>query len=301
MRIAFIAYTGARTEGSWPSIARSMAEAFVRSGHTVHVVREPQIEGNLYWRAKQAGHKLTGTDFYPERERQVAEGFARQVEREINGNWPDLIFSSSSLPLAWLEAPCPTAFWTDATFACMTGFYKEFSRMSASTLRSGNALERAAMANVSHSFYASEWAAASAIRDHGADPGRVHVVPFGPNIPALPMRAQVMEWIAGRGRTRCDLLFIGYDWERKGGPVAVQVLRELRAMGVPAFLTVIGCEPPGQSHVPGLEVIGRLDKDDPPQRRAIEHALANSHFLPAAQQCGVFRSGPLRSLGVRCS
>ncbi len=285
MRIAFVNYTP--PEGSWPAIARSMSDALVRAGHELEHIGDLQVQRGLLWSARKAGHKLTGTDLHPERQQQVARGFAGQIRETIGARWPDLIFSTSSLPLACLEAPCPMVFWTDATFAGMLGFYKEFSRLSASTLRNGHRLERDALRRVSHAFYASHWAARSAVADHGADPARVHVAPFGPNLPEPPGDGHLEEWIAGRGRERCELLFIGYDWERKGGSRAVGVLRSLRARGVPATLTVIGCEPPWSVDTNGLQVIGRLDKNDPPQRRAIEHALAHSHFLllPSRAEC----------------
>ena len=49
--------------------------------------------------------------------------------------------------------------------------------------------------------------------------------------------------IATRDPRELRLLFIGMDWQRKGGPVALAVTRELNRMNIPAGLTVIGCNP----------------------------------------------------------
>lgn len=285
MRIAFVTYTP--PDGSWPAIARSMSDALARAGHDLQPIGDLHVRRGLLWNARKAGLKLAGADLHPERQQQVARGFAGQLRETIGGRWPDLIFSTSSLPLACLEAPCPMVFWTDATFAGMLGFYKEFSRLSASTLRNGHRLERDALRRVSHAFYASQWAARSAVHDHGADPARVHVVPFGPNLHEPPDTAHVEEWITARGRERCELLFIGYDWERKGGALAVEVLKALRGRGIPASLTVMGCEPPWHADTDRLQVLGRLDKNDPLQRLTIEHALARGHFLlmPSRAEC----------------
>lgn len=64
----------------------------------------------------------------------------------------------------------------------------------------------------------SEWAARSMVQDYGARPETVHVVPPG---------IDVDEWIPV-GRSEHDrpvLLFVGGDFERKGGPMLLDIYR----------------------------------------------------------------------------
>lgn len=64
----------------------------------------------------------------------------------------------------------------------------------------------------------SSWAAQSMIRDYGASPDRVHVVPPGIDLDQWSPSHQ-----DASGRRR--LLFVGADFERKGGPLLLDVYR----------------------------------------------------------------------------
>ena len=68
-------------------------------------------------------------------------------------------------------------------------------------------------------------------------------MPFGANIVCDRTVADVDRLIAARPVDRCELLFIGRIWERKGGDVAMAVAEELNALGVPTRLTLVGSQP----------------------------------------------------------
>jgi glycosyltransferase involved in cell wall biosynthesis len=115
----------------------------------------------------------------------------------------------------------------------------------------------------------------------------VHVIPFGPNLVNPPSLPAVLERIAARSRSECRLLFIGYDWERKQGPLVVKVHRELMRRGIPSHLTIIGCEPDLDRNRKGITVLGLLNKDVPAEEVRMKEELAKSHFLvvPSRAEC----------------
>ncbi len=51
-----------------------------------------------------------------------------------------------------------------------------------------------------------------------------------------------------------DILFVGFDWERKGGPQLVEAFARVRESQLDARLIVVGCEP--EIDVAGVEVLG---------------------------------------------
>lgn len=55
------------------------------------------------------------------------------------------------------------------------------------------------------------------------------------------------------------IVFVGVDWERKGGPELASAFAEARRRYPQATLTVVGCSPPEQ---PGMHVIGRVPLDE---------------------------------------
>jgi glycosyltransferase involved in cell wall biosynthesis len=266
-----------------------MVRSLRESGHDV-VTIEPSISrSTLYINARKAMYRVVGQHFHAERQRSIAQELARSVEQQLAslGKAPDLILSSSSLPMAYLRTDIPTAFWTDATFASMLGFYQEFNNLSSETLRSGMEVENQAIARCDHAFYSSDWAARSAIADHRGDPRKVHVVPFGPNLDAPPNKEFVLASIKTRSQHVCRLVYIGYDWERKQGDLVVQVQQRLEALGVPTELSIIGCTPKLEHTHRRIKVLGVLDKHSVADNAVLLQALSEAHFLvvPSLAEC----------------
>lgn len=288
MRVAFVNFTGLRPTGSWPETAASMVNGLRQLGHDVTVIEPAVSLPTLHLHARKAMYRMIGLHFHTERQRSVAIELARSVERQLALMTPppDVVLSSSSLPMAFLGTDIPKAFWTDATFASMVGFYREFSSLSKETRRSGMELEDQALARCEHAFYSSEWAARSAIDDHRGDPSKVHVVPFGPNLAEVPSTEEVLHNIAHRERDKCRLLFIGYDWERKQGDMVLRVQEAMERQGIRTELTIIGTAP-GLSQRTGVQVLGRLDKHVPTDRVRLVRYLNSSHFLivPSLAEC----------------
>ena len=136
-------------------------------------------------------------------------------------------------------------------------------------------------------LFPTAWAAQSAIRDYGADPARVHVIPFGANIDAaVPIfRPRPSEAAC------CNLVFIGMDWQRKGGDIAVAALHHLRDRGIAATLDIIGAAPVLSGRTDGIKVHGYLDKSTEDGSRRFNKLLRDAHFVlvPTRQDCyGVF-------------
>ncbi len=118
-------------------------------------------------------------------------------------------------------------------------------------------------------FVNSHWTKNSIVDDYNIDPGKVHVVGVGVSLLVNPLPAHVNE--------SHDILFIGRDWVRKGGPMLVEALSLVRMKFEDATLTVIGCHPRLRDE--NVRVLGALDKKVESQRRKIESALANAGVL----------------------
>jgi glycosyltransferase involved in cell wall biosynthesis len=66
----------------------------------------------------------------------------------------------------------------------------------------------------------SRWAARSIVADHGLDPKRVHVIPPGIDLADFPVLA--MRERGGHAAAPRRVLFVGGEFERKGGPLLVE-------------------------------------------------------------------------------
>jgi glycosyltransferase involved in cell wall biosynthesis len=105
-------------------------------------------------------------------------------------------------------------------------------------------------------------------------------VPFGANLETLPTGREVNAAIAERPRTRCRLLWMGVDWERKRGDLVVEVAKRIEAQGIPVELTVVGCRPPGDRELPEwVNVEGFVSKRTAVGTARLTELFARSHFL----------------------
>ena len=112
-------------------------------------------------------------------------------------------------------------------------------------------LEAQAYRNAHMVFTMSQNIARSLVEQYGCPPGRIACVCAGSNVTA----AAVGELHAGRFNAK-NILFVGVDWERKGGPVLLEAFRAVRRRHPEATLTIVGCSP-SISH-PGVQVVGRV-------------------------------------------
>jgi glycosyltransferase involved in cell wall biosynthesis len=174
----------------------------------------------------------------------------------------------------------PVISWDDATPAAMTDYYPDFVRLSSRSARDADTMGHRATQNVALALYASEWAASSAKNAYGLPAERCAVVPFGANLETLPTGREVNAAIAERPRTRCRLLWMGVDWERKRGDLVVEVAKRIEAQGIPVELTVVGCRPPGDRELPEwVNVEGFVSKRTAVGTARLTELFARSHFL----------------------
>ena len=106
--------------------------------------------------------------------------------------------------------------------------------------------------------------------------------PFGINLETLPGSSPLKPPLQP-----LKLLFVGLDWVRKGGELAVRTLDELRALGVAAELTLVGKPPKALGTHPGIRVAGFLDKNRPRDAARLTRLYAEAHLLilPSRADC----------------
>jgi glycosyltransferase involved in cell wall biosynthesis len=231
-------------------------------------------------RVRQLEAKLLGQGYPLDRDPHVTRAYSTEVKRRLQSVQCDLVFSSATIPIAYLEEGHPLALWTGTTFAAMLEFYPGYYSLSKRAVRFGLELDTRALERASVAFYASEWAARSAVEDHGADPRKVEVVPYGANMPITHSRDDVAQNVLRRPSDRCLLLFVGVDWARKGGDQAVNVARLLNERGLPTELHVVGSGPQPGSHLPPwVHLHGFVDKSTEEGIARMRRLFEASHFL----------------------
>ena len=215
----------------------------------------------------------------------VAWWGARSTIRQIRQAKPDVVVVIAYCPLSGvLSRYFPTVHISDATFDLMCGYYESFTRLPALCKRTGESLERTAINASKLSLLSSQWAATSAVSHYGGPVDRVHFIPWGCNFETDPNEGGRIDRF---DPDVCHLLFIGMDWERKGGELAVATTELLRAKGVDACLHVVGVAPAGAVSSDGVRYHGVLSKADEQHRLELREVMQMCAllFLPTRQDC----------------
>jgi hypothetical protein len=141
----------------------------------------------------------------------------------------------------------------DMTLRQGASVHPVFSRMSSRGVAGWERRKRTIYDRARMCAVASRWAAASLVNDYGMPRERVAVVGFGATHGAGG-RAGIDErsWAAPR------FLFVGIEWERKGGPQVLRAFARLRDVHPEAVLDVVGGHPP--LHAPGVNGHGVLSR-----------------------------------------
>lgn len=210
----------------------------------------------------------------------LSKAWGQVFQRKLASANCDAIFAPvASTELAFLETDLPVVYYSDITAELFLNYSAGLTGLSKWALRQSKEIERLAFHRADKLVFSSQWAANSAMRQDGASEEKIRVVQMGANLVAVPALAEIT---AARNRThpgQWRLLFVGVDWERKGGDIALAAMQLLRARGVNVTLTVVGCVPPSGISNPHLEVIPFLDKAVPEQQQQLGRLMLQADFM----------------------
>lgn len=278
LKIAFLTAEDPKNKSSWSGTNYSIARALQKHCGDVQYIGPINTNVNkITGLLNRLSLLITKKGYEGGHSTLLSKRYAQIIKKRISKQDIDLIFApAASAEIAYLETEIPVIYISDTTFHLLQNYYGDLSNVRDVSLREGNKIEKKAIKKSVLLIYSSRWAAESAIKDYGADKSKVHVLPFGANIEYVPLQEEVFK---KKRSDKCRLLFLGVDWERKGGSIAFDALLELEKLGVESELTVCGCVPPEEFKHESLMVIPFLDKNDEKQGRELNQLLLENDFL----------------------
>lgn len=236
---------------------------------------------------RRAISRLTGGRVDISWSKTFAKRKAAQIAARLKREKVDVAVCIGAAPIsAYLSKHIPCIHVSDTTYALMSQYYREFSNLVSPLARNAAKLDQASIQGSAVCLYPSSWAAQSAINDCGAAPSRVKVIPWGCNVAAANLPA----WRDQPRDETCRLVFIGLDWERKGGDIVIETLKQLRRSGVSVTLDIIGNAPDLSSLDLGTcEVVhhGFVNKGTKQGMALFDSIMKRASFLfvPTRQEC----------------
>jgi len=293
IRIAYVTSTDARDRRSWSGTHYFVAQALQKYCGEVHYIGPLNSRSEIFLKflARTIRVATIGRKRYSYLHSvAVSKDYARAIGLRVSRESFDLIFApGASTEIAHLDTSVPVVYLSDTTFTLMVNYNKRFTDLIKTSVREGNSVEDLAIKKASLVLYSSEWAAASAVNDYGADSRKIRVVPFGANVDDAPPGDFVTERRLNKRNDagKCKLLFLGVSWHGKGGGIAFDTLLELERMGIDAELIVCGCTPPKRLRHRNLIIVPFLDKNKPDEHEKIKQLLLGADFLllPTRYDC----------------
>jgi glycosyltransferase involved in cell wall biosynthesis len=309
MKIAYVTtYNAQSLTGSseWSGSGYYISQSLKNQGmHLEHLgpLKEKPIF-RIVQKCKRGYYKFFQNTYYEkDADLLVLKDYAYQISKKLAAAPSDVVFSATIRPIVYLDCRQPIVFWADATCTGLVNFYPQYSNLCQESLERWHMMEKLALEKCKLAIYASDWAAQTAIEYYSADPAKVKVVPFGANIDSCRSLGEIKDLIEARPSNRCKLLFLGVDWYRKGGDVALKVAEELNNLGLATELTVVGCKPILEEALPNfVKPLGFISKSTATGKEKINQLIAESHFLilPSRAECYGVVFCEANSFGVPC-
>lgn len=312
MKIAYVTVYDVLNKTSWPEYQAGMcaagyylAKKFTDYSVVIDYIGALKEKKSLTTKVKwHLYHHLLGKDYYGWVEPFILKDYAYQVSKKLSVLDSDIVLCPENVvPISYLECNQPIVLWTDSTLYSLINYYSFLSNLCKETIRNIQAMEKAALNRCKLAIYTSDWAAQSAVNTYGIEPSKVKVIPWGANIECDRSIDDIVSIVESRASNQCKLLFIGVDWVRKGGSVALEVTKELNKAGLNTELTIVGCQPAIDEPLPKFVTsLGYISKSTKEGLEKINKLLANSHFLilPSQAECYGHVFCEANSFGVPC-
>jgi len=211
--------------------------------------------------------------------RATVKSFARQIKKKLQKD-TDIIFSLTVWPLAYLKLNKTKVFYTDSDigdFMEMSSLYVKHSKQWQETAIE---LQEKSINNSDLALLASEWAAEGLIKRHKlTNTNKVKIIPFGINMECTRTKNDIEEMLVNKKGDVCNLLFVGVDWLKKGGNIALETARILHEKGIRVHLDIVGIKNCPVELPNYVENHGFIFKSTKVGMEKLDYLFKNAHFF----------------------
>ncbi|WP_242023780.1 glycosyltransferase [Trichocoleus sp. FACHB-6] len=256
------------------------------------------------FKTKNRWHKhFTKQVYQPWAEKIVNQSYASQIYQKLLDINPHIVLCPDINLASYLECKQPVIVWTDSSYAGLMNFYPDQTNLCKDTLEQLIAMDKLTYDKCSYAIFSSDWAAQKVIDIYQVDPSKVKVIPSGANVECNRTLEDIKEIVDARPSNQCKLLFLGVDWYRKGGDIALEVASELQKTGLNVELTIVGCQPFQNDSYPYFVVNpGFINKSTEEGLNKINKLIAESHFIIVPSRAEAYGNVfcEANSFGVPC-
>ena len=217
------------------------------------------------WHQKFLGNSLPKfiQDYSPE--------MGKALSKELKERHIDIVVSSNYVLCSNLDVDIPIIYFNDIVFSVGEDF---FFKPNIELGYRAKYRERKCLKKADAIIYSSEFTKQRAISDYELSETNIRVIEFGANI-QTPENIILKDY----DKNICRLVFVGRNWEKKGGPKVLDAYKLLKQQNFQCQLTIIGSKPMEAIEDGNVTIIPWLDKSKPEDISIYHDILRNSHFM----------------------
>ena len=232
----------------------------------------------------------------------VLNYLSRKINKRLKKNDYDIVFTMRPFLLSKARTKKPIAIFADANFNSMVNYYQSFTDLWKHHIKVCNRQEKRIFDLCKVGFFTSKWAAETSADNYNIHEDKFFNINIGSNIILEHSDLEINDMIERRfNSNEKRILFVGVDWERKGGSFAVKVVYELNKLGINAKLVIIGCNPDiEEKYLSFCEIYGRIDKSKNDGLHQLDHEYmrASCFILPTKSECAAVSLVEASSYGL---
>lgn len=277
MKVGFLSLTDPADKTARSGIIYKSYESLIAmaEAHWVRIKKPETLPVKIFTkgvyelgRLKKKNYSLELTDF-------MSRQYAKHTDMDTLKKM-DILFAPMAAPfVANLPTDKKIVYLSDATFNSLHGYYDVYSNFMQFNIRQANEIERKTLGKSDQIITTSEWAKKSMINDYGVPAEKINILEFGANVYQKDLQFE------RKPSDKLRILFLGVEWDRKGGNLAIDTINALNEkLGIPAVLRIVGVATPERFHNnPYIEMVGFLNKNKPEDYQRLMYNLQQSDIL----------------------
>ena len=284
---------------SWSGTPYNILKSLQSQFDKVSVLSSPVPKKSLF---NSFLRLILGRNTYPLwMTRYALKAYAKAFDEIIRKVQPDVVLSISSQHLIFAsEHKLPIFMISDAPWIAYKEAYKNYETLP--LLAAQYAKHEAEVANrVRGIIYPTPWACEEAKNRFGTSANKIHLLPFGANRYCTDIDEVVLCNIRNKNPGRYNFLFVGKDWERKGGPLALDIVSRINQMGFPATLHIVGSNPK-IDNLKDVHIYGYLSPEIAEDCLTLKNIFLQADFfvVPSFAECFGLVFAEAQSYGLPC-
>lgn len=204
---------------------------------------------------------------------------SKKVERKLSSGIYDAAFVFGCTNIAYIKTDTPIAYFTDATTHLMQNYYWHYCRILE---READIIQSRCLKNSSVNLAASTWALDDMVNYFGISGEKCVLCRLGANVNVENLQSKKEESVI-------NILFVGADWERKGGSTAIETVKRLKTMDASRryVLHIVGGMPRNGISTEDIIFYGFLDRKNAEQDALRTKLFQKSDIflLPTKAEC----------------